>query len=679
MSALDLDRRTISDALDVMAHGRATCDRSRLVRDYASGRVTYNIAAREIYSYGTHFPLLRFVPRGRRRPLIVLNGDVWRNGGGPSRTADHQQMARELAAPLGETVVIPFSALEGAGIALDSIRPVVTRDDAVWQETVTRAPAQTPDHRKRAYNLEAEAYEPVPPDPDGFYRWDETRHRLGDCVFSGVREESYFRATRPFEVSGETGRVTIEVAWRDSYCGAREKSDPQGYDRHEPGPSGACIHCGRELETRVTVRRRARYLSSFDYNEAPPLYFLAELPRGAAVDTVDDAIESLAPRSVHAARARSIPVERQGDVFFIRTGLELADLERRGIRSRARLTQWTRDARARMGEVGYVPPLDAAGRRRMARYRRAEWRRIFRDASGKITAPRPLESFDALMARKVQRARDWRTLQVRHTLELELAAAAGLSRVDPLSAPCECGAPIGATCSRYCYNRRSLAEKHTRELEGYRNGRHGPVILPGPDSPRGARRKWREARERHALELERARAELRALVFGRAPRYRSSYSRYYGRRRELADRVKQARADLHELESRGPAIAAGRAIARDAYRAPFKSPVAAAAWRMAGAGARAKFYPSEWYGPTIQRRRERVRRALAIYGTAHSATEVIRTRAGATYVRGAVRHVPELEPGRVGPADHRPLELESDVWYLAVRNTVPRQRRARRV
>lgn len=135
MSALDNDRTTTADFLDVMLHGRPSAKRSRDIRDYANGRIRFSVPARELYSYGTHFPLLRYVPRGRRRPLIVLNGDEWR--GSNSRTSDHQRIARDLSREIADTVVIPFSALDGAGLDIDSIRPLAVRDDARWEETVT--------------------------------------------------------------------------------------------------------------------------------------------------------------------------------------------------------------------------------------------------------------------------------------------------------------------------------------------------------------------------------------------------------------------------------------------------------------------------------------------------------------------------------------------------------------
>ncbi len=702
-SAVERDARTIGDALDILAHGRATYPRSRPVRDYSDGRVRVSLGAREVYSYGTHFPLFRFVRRGpRTRPLVVLNGDTW--GGPRTRTPDHQAAARRYAAELAETVVIPFSALDGAGIDLDSIRPIHVRPDETWQETVrVESWDDVPTWRRSVWDRDAHASRPLAPDDDGAYTWQETRHRLGDALFSAVREETYTRPARPFEVSRDGAsrdgasnppRVRLEVSPRESYCGAREDS---GSGPHEVGPSGACIHCGRPIETRVTVRRRAVYLSSFDYQERAPLYFLAELPRGAGARTVDSALDALAPRAVHAARARGIDVVRQGDVFFIRTRLELAELESRGIVSRARLTQWTRDARARQGETGYVAPLDAAARRRMAEWRRAEWRRTFANALEQVSAPAPLESWQERQERRAARAAEWSAMLRRHELERAAAAAARVGMDEPESGPCPvCNAPIGARCARALdvyrpdWQRDPLAKVHAAELTAFRRGVRA-FRGPGPwTDTRGARRLWQERRAAHELELSRSRAYLRRLVFGAGAHRRAPSSSVYGsyyrtesettrQRRELVSRIRMARETLQRLEREGCHDGLGnrsRAAARDGYRRRFSAgPPALVAWGMSGAAARAKFYPAENHGPTIAKRRERVRRALAIYGTAHSATETVRTRSGAVYVRGTVRHVPELEPGRGGTPDHRPLELGTDgAYWLAVRNTVPRQR-----
>jgi hypothetical protein len=68
----------------------------------------------------------------------------------------------------------------------------------------------------------------------------------------------------------------------------------------------------------------------------------------------------------------------------------------------------------------------------------------------------------------------------------------------------------------------------------------------------------------------------------------------------------------------------------------------------------------------------RLRQKLMIYGTGHTATEVIPTPRG-TFVRGTMFHDPILENIRANrPPEHRQVEMDSNAWFLAVRNTVPR-------
>ncbi len=579
-SVYEKDGRRIRSSID-----RMRSNDGRAVWDWSRSLVPVDLHARQAYSYGRHFPLFRYVPRNGRQPeLFVINGDespVRGRGWGGSRTPDHQSDTRAYVEKLGAaSLVIPFSALEGARIDIDSIRPVHVRPDATWQETVTRPPADTPEYRKREtvhverssaslddvpeqqrktwryangtheyrdiprgadglYRWSVPETREIPPDADGMYRWEETRHRLGDCLFSAVR-------------IGET------------------------------------------------VRRR--YLSSFDYEERAPLYFLVQVPRGAG-DTVEAAVDSLAPRAVWAARARGLEVRRQGDIFFVETGLTDAALEQRGIRSRARLTQWDRDARARKGEVGFVAPLTAGQVRAMDRFRRAEFLRITRDAR----------------------------------VQLE----------------------------------------------------HRTAPKAGPRTEKGARRKWAKVRASDARDLELARARLRAVTFGKAGTFHGRAWRYapvdrYTRlsplqheRAQVAYAIRHARESLELVEARAARNAMGRAQARDAYRAPFTAgPAAIVAHGMAKAAASARFYP-ERYGAGDAERRARVRRALAVYGTAHTAREVVTVKGGAVYVRGKVSHRPGLDPGRPSwdtAPDHRPLNLDPSVWYLAIRNRVPRAR-----
>lgn len=637
MRVVELDERTIRDWVSLMAKGSTPTGR---VRTYANGRVS--TGGRECYSYGRHFPLARYVPRnGAHGPLFVINGDRW--NGPMSRTNDHQDAVRRAIAASGvPSIIIPFSALGGAGINPDTIRPLHVRPDEQWTETIERRTlAELPLHR-RTYSVqvprESRSLTDVPehmrkewryangrseyrekdrdpdgfyrwtvserrqtePDPDGIYRWQETRHRMGDSLFTAVREQTFVRDAAPFESETDGRTVTVRLAsfhdshWRQ-YC---ESANEDGNSIHEAGPSGACIRCGRPLRATVTWRRRARYLSSFDTNENPPLYFLCEVSRNGH-PTVEGAIDSLAPRAVHAALLNGTEVRRQGDIFLIDTPLTDSDLAARGA-TFARLTQWTRDAKPRPGEVTYVHRTPAQ-RRELARKERNYARRLFRER--------------------------WRT---------DIAAL----------------------------QLRDVAQPQT-----------------GKDS----RKRWRKLREQHAAELAAAQNRLRRATFGATPLYNGmGEQRRYGTREGMVEyrrrlnlqaianaRQNLARASAPLKDSNGHLHARH---GRDTYRRCYGTN-AVNLWSQCLAAARERYRPETVSDrEAMRKRRETVRRHLAVYGTAHSATRVARVGT-AVYVQGTVTHAVTLEPNRRGGPDHRPIVLTAGRWYLAVRNTVPRQNR----
>lgn len=642
MRAIEYDERTIRDAVQRLVTGEGS------VRTYSVGRVEVSLSAREAYSYGRHFPLFRFVPTKDRRPaLFVVNGDRW-NGAGRgwnrSRTPDHQDAVRRAIAATGVTsLVLPFSALDGAGIDIDSIRPLHVRADEWFEETVERrswdelprhrrtysAPVQresshvtseiprtyryaTPDE-KRSHGWEGFGRYPILPDADGMYRWKvhverrtvpdndgiyrwtEQRHRLGDSLFTAERTIVETRPAFPFEVGSSTARETVSLSpsgRRGDGCSQNEWRD------HVAGPDGACIHCNGALLANVTYRRRARYLSSFDMNEPMPLYFLCEVPRTGA-PTVDGALDSLAPRAVHAAMLAGKEVRRQGDVFFIDTPLTRETLMERGA-TFGRLTQWTRSAKPRPGEVTFVAPdrtRDEATAKRELAYARRLWRETYREAVRAATAhERP---GTAPMSKPGYRA-EWSKRRAGRDSAI-MVARANLRR---------------ATWSTMRENRYVAGRQYSHETcLQYRRRAHVQAVI-------SARR-----------ELD------RALASG-ADHAGHTHSRH----------------------------------ARDVYRARYGGN-AQAAWIRACDTARRRYRPETVFDHArAVANREAVRRHLMVYGTAHSATEVARV-GNAVYVRGTVVHAVTLETGRGDRPDHIPVRLTPDRWYLAVRNTVPRQNR----
>lgn len=289
------------------------------VRRWQSVNVFYS--GRTIYSYGLHFPMGYVLSPG----VVWLNGDRYSN-----TTSRHQSELRAAVRRAGLTAVtVPGSALDGAGVDYRTIEPVAVeperfeytahRDDRPPAGMVTDPPASRyayigtgddwrapsirhDDDGRPVYSdgQPARGYvghivtsgrlQAVFRDDNGQYRWHTVRHWLGDSVFTAVRSSRF----------GSPG-----------------------------GP-------------------RVYWLSSFDHQERRPLYFLSQLPGPA--DTVDSAIESLAPDSVHTARDMGRTVVRQGDIFAIETTTTTRALRAAGaVFERRRVTvDYRLDARRHM-------------------------------------------------------------------------------------------------------------------------------------------------------------------------------------------------------------------------------------------------------------------------------------------------------------------------------------------
>lgn len=119
-----------------------------------------------IYSYGDHFPMgeIHRTPGGRAR-MVVLNGDSW---GGPSgwgngTAGDQASVRRGVRAVIEResldipVIVVPFSAMEAAGIDRASLTPVQIRDD--WTTTTEETSAERPGKLAQVETGETEEYE----------------------------------------------------------------------------------------------------------------------------------------------------------------------------------------------------------------------------------------------------------------------------------------------------------------------------------------------------------------------------------------------------------------------------------------------------------------------------------------------------------------------------------------
>ncbi|MDE8648104.1 hypothetical protein PXH69_24360 [Rhodococcus qingshengii] len=184
------------------------------------------------------------------------------------------------------TLIIPFTALDQAGIIRESIEILDSKP-----EGYERTPRQGDAPPMGAKIKSATTYhdfagewqwrsegdpihltsdnQEIRLDNDGLYRWHTVRHWLGDSLIS------------------------------------------------------AKIQFGKDAQ-------RVKFLSSFDRQETNRLYFLCQLPRTAAV-TFEDAIEALKPDPVVLAEGMGRTVTRQGDMFAVPiTKLTKRDLTKSG-------------------------------------------------------------------------------------------------------------------------------------------------------------------------------------------------------------------------------------------------------------------------------------------------------------------------------------------------------------
>lgn len=384
--------------------------------EYASSRRGGALAT--IYSYGYHFPMAEYLPagqHGRTSPVILLNGDR-----ASVTTNRHQGALRAAVRDAQSTweglqsIVIPFSALTAARIDRGTIRPLHVRDDRIerWQEPVPgdyfnpiwgpipafptgeptpyysgviRQEGQIPAGNGRVvpgavaartlrwYDYQTQTWNEREPDDETvslYYNgagveWDgrqwyvpRSRHWLGDSLFTaGVMTAR--SVTRALTV-GEIIRDCADACrWHPTDTASRIEALPL------------------EVTTSTTFLKRRKFISSFDYNEPNALYYLATMPKGVA-KTVEHATDELAPRAVHAAYARSIDVERQGDIFAIATPLTDADVYGRAV-TRARRSQFTQGAIAKKGEVGRPTPAEVERRYRAAVADKREVLRRYRE------------------------------------------------------------------------------------------------------------------------------------------------------------------------------------------------------------------------------------------------------------------------------------------------------------
>lgn len=340
-----------------------------------------------LYSYGRHFELAR--PLRNKRGKVhgyLLNGDTY-----SQTTSAHQSHVRHLLSD-EKTVIIPYEALNSAGIDLETVQIVHVKPDR-WTTTHHRTTERPPrskwvnhpiyktrrltdeevnaeldrrhEETMKSYNLRVkwhgeklaagqksvwtsaiEAGPPVRPDklPESAMTvryvagHDRKLHRNGrdwgdeidvQTLPGGTLEYAWSTTRHWLGESLIRARITWTAQHECKTChGTGWGIGPTQWRNTWIG----CPDCKGRGGFTTTHHRWAYYLSGFDHEEARPLYFFAELPHGVKPETVAEAYETLKPDPVQLAEQMGRPIFRQGDIFGVPTRMDAKALKAQGAR-----------------------------------------------------------------------------------------------------------------------------------------------------------------------------------------------------------------------------------------------------------------------------------------------------------------------------------------------------------
>lgn len=263
-------------------------------------------ASDSIYHYGRHFELARILrdKRGRAR-LVLLNGDSYGGSGGfgPSTSSRQGDVRRAVQHTNVPGMVVPFSALEGAGIDFNTIMPIQVRDGRItieqhssrerpaklaqmpsgetktetymgwgykqaggewtdrpchfndkheWGERTREVPIYVDDPNRTTSFRSGHGFceNGAQLDEDGIWRWSVRRHWLGDSIF---RARSTERRTRK-ATREELGMNEWHRAWQAT---TNRLDNAESNARRR---SWALAKAGREASERGDYRRMTRAL-----------------------------------------------------------------------------------------------------------------------------------------------------------------------------------------------------------------------------------------------------------------------------------------------------------------------------------------------------------------------------------------------------------------------------------
>ena len=328
----------------------------------------------EIFSYGSHFEMGRFLFNKDRSPkAVLLNGDRW----GPT-TSRHQARVRSAAQGTGlPVVIIPYSALDAAGIRRDTVELIDVMPDRIvptyhsfyeWQPgwqwrddpinayvdlTQEELDALAARRFGKAYGEWEKRHQYALEELGqikSYYTWRQYLREDSKPTWAQARasihehekrqwrqvdsERNLYTSARGNVIIDveqlEDGRthyswtthrhwlggslITGEVPWTEW----RRCKACNGFQASRETPSDqVCRTCWGRGRVSRERRRVSYFVSDFDHNEPSEVYFFCELPQGVKPKTLDEAIEALKPDTVRLAEQMGRDVARQGDIFAV--------------------------------------------------------------------------------------------------------------------------------------------------------------------------------------------------------------------------------------------------------------------------------------------------------------------------------------------------------------------------
>lgn len=407
-----LKRRRHDEILARWVHARTPGHADYRKPDYDDSHIrslrwagSFPVSLEEVQSYGPHFPLAQAIPtsrKDRRTRLWLLNGDRWGGASGfGMSTSTQQSQIRSLVASTGiESIILPFSAIDAAGIDHASIR-VLAQDAESWQ-TVTHTQATEPDgiewipghelvpgtgYGTRPNGTYA-SMEEIPADIRAYF--DDDGSVKAEYV-EPIRKAVHFGRThrdwnapkprRDYATAPIRNRYdgTLEVPPVYRFTGMRPSSDQKrdangdwyAWERNADNSWTRTTHVHtlgqsvfRAAYTGADRKRHwANFLSGVDNTPHGSGYFLVQLPRKAETSSVAAAIESLKPPVVVTAESYGIDVKRQGDLFAVPTEYSMRDLRRMGadIRQSSKASEGARNTIRERANSDYLDALARLG------------------------------------------------------------------------------------------------------------------------------------------------------------------------------------------------------------------------------------------------------------------------------------------------------------------------------